>query len=126
MDESTAQGFDNPVELFRILKQAWTGDTASPSEGWSAFNPAKNHCSVTSLIFNDCFGGVILVTRTAGGNHFYNCVAGKRWDLTVSQFAEPIAYEDIPSSRQAAMADTSLEKYNMLSGKVRALRQSKG
>jgi len=121
VDELMARDFENPVELFRILKRAWAGDTASPTEGWSASNPAKNHCSVTSLLFNDCFGGTILVTRTAGGNHFYNCVDGKRWDLTVSQFAEPIAYDDTLSSRAAAMADTSPEKYSMLSRKVQAL-----
>jgi hypothetical protein len=66
------------------------------------------------LIVQDRFGGEILSTRTSGGTHFYNSIDGVRWDLTASQFSEPIPYDDRPSSRQAALADTSPEKYALL------------
>ncbi|WP_205598099.1 hypothetical protein [Caulobacter sp. 17J65-9] len=106
--------FTHPVELYRALARVWAGDTASPTGAWASDTPARNHCSVTSLIVQDCFGGEILTTRTVGGTHFYNLIEGTRWDLTVSQFGEPIPYEDTPSSRAAALADTSEDKYRLL------------
>lgn len=111
MNDRAAKLCDNPIELYRKLREAWSAETASPPEGWSADNPAKNHCSVTALIVQDHFGGDILTTQTVGGTHFYNLINGTRWDLTVSQFAEPIPFDDNPSSRDAAMRDTTPEKY---------------
>ncbi|MDM0055320.1 hypothetical protein QTH98_06580 [Variovorax sp. J22G47] len=62
----------------------------------------------------DHFGGEILSTKTSGGTHFYNLVDGAKWDLTVSQFAEPVPYDDTVTSREAALADTSDEKYALI------------
>ncbi len=103
-----------PVDLYRLIAQVWAADTASPSNGWSASNPAQNHCSVTSLVVQDYFGGEILSTKTIGGTHFYNAIDGRKWDLTVSQFAQPIPYDDTRSSRELALADTSEQKYQLL------------
>ncbi|WP_236693726.1 hypothetical protein [Robbsia andropogonis] len=61
-----------------------------PIDVWSPSSPAQNHCSVTSLIVQDYFGGQILATQTSGGKHFYNLIDGRKWDLTVSQFSEPV------------------------------------
>jgi len=69
--------FANPLELYRTLLKLWSADTSSPSESWSQDIPAKNHCSITSLIVNDYFGGEILTTKTIGGTHFYNLIDGK-------------------------------------------------
>ena len=112
--------FANPIDLYRQLKNLWSAETASPSTGWSPDNPAKNHCSVTSLIVQDHFGGQIVSTKTIGGTHFYNVIDGRRWDLTVSQFAEPIPFDDTASSRDAAMADTSVEKYQAIADRLYA------
>ena len=49
----------------------------------------------------------------------YNDIDGKKWDLTVSQFEEPIPYDDTASTREAAMADTSREKYVLLTSRLR-------
>ncbi|MGI4857866.1 MAG: YunG family protein [Janthinobacterium lividum] len=106
--------FATPIDLYRALATVWAADTASPAAGWSATTPARNHCSVTSLVVQDHFGGEILQTATPGGTHFYNLVEGRRWDLTVSQFAEPIAFDDVPASRAMALADTSEQKYALL------------
>jgi hypothetical protein len=119
MRKSSRPSFADPIALFRVLKTVWAEDTAGGSTGWSQDNPAKNHCSITSLIVQDYFGGDILTTKTAGGTHFYNAIDGKRWDLTVSQFAEPICFEDNPSTRKAAMADTTELKYRTLADRVR-------
>lgn len=106
--------FESPLELYRRVLAIWSADTASPTGAWCPSFPAKNHCSVTSLVVQDYFGGEILTTRTRGGTHFYNVIEGTRWDLTVGQFSEPIPYEDNVSSREAALRDTSLEKYELL------------
>jgi hypothetical protein len=110
--------FSNPIELYRALRGAWSAETASPPESWSSDNPAKNHCSVTALIVQDHFGGDILSTKTVGGTHFYNLIDGTRWDLTISQFAEPIPFDDTPSSREAAMHDTTPQKYALIAGRI--------
>ena len=121
---SRASGpFATPLDLYRTLSRVWSGDTASPTHAWSADTPAKNHCSITSLVVHDYFGGEILSTRTVGGTHFYNLIDGKKWDLTVSQFNEPIPYDDTPSSRDAALADTSPEKYALLTSRLKQAKQ---
>ena len=100
-----------PVELYRRLMQAWSSETGAK---WRSDNPACGQCSVTALVAQDLLGGEILKTNVAGAWHFYNRIDGRRWDLTVSQFATPIGYDDLPSSRQEALADTSKQKYVML------------
>ncbi len=111
--------FATPLDLYRAISRVWSGDTSSPTHAWSASNPAQNHCSVTALVVHDYFGGEILTTQTSGGTHFYNLIDGKKWDLTVSQFAEPVPYDDTPSTREAALADTSQEKYALLTSRLK-------
>ncbi|HEV2899718.1 MAG TPA: hypothetical protein VGX71_18140 [Pseudaminobacter sp.] len=53
--------FTTPDELFEKLKTAWSKES---SGSWSAENPAKGQCSVTSLVVQDLFGGSILKTKT--------------------------------------------------------------
>jgi hypothetical protein len=112
--------FATPVELYRVLTDTWSAQTASPSTGWTSDVPAMNHCSVTSLIVQDYFGGDIVSTKTKGGTHFYNLIDGTKWDLTVSQFAEPIPFDDLVTTRETAMQDTTHEKYEALAESVRA------
>ncbi|SAL47742.1 hypothetical protein AWB69_04805 [Caballeronia udeis] len=114
--------FATPLDLYRAISRVWSGDTSSPTNAWSQSNPAQNHCSITSLVVHDHFGGEILSTRTSGGTHFYNLVDGKKWDLTVSQFAEPVPYDDTPSTREAALADTSQDKYTLLTSRLKEVR----
>jgi hypothetical protein len=71
----------------------------------------------------DYFGGEILTTKTSGGTHFYNLIDGKKWDLTARQFAEPVPYDDTPSSRNAALADTSEQKYVLLTTRLKQSTQ---
>lgn len=110
--------FATPIDLYRVISRVWSGDTSSPTDAWSPSNPAQNHCSITALVVQDYFGGDILCTRTVGGTHFYNRIDGKKWDITVSQFKEPIPYDDTASSREMALADTSREKYALLTSRL--------
>lgn len=112
--------FRSPIELYRTLVTVWAPDTASPSGSWTSANPAKNHCSVTAIVFQDHFGGDILKTRTRGGNHFYNQLDGRRWDITAGQFDEPIGYDDVVATRDEAFADTTVRKYELLSARLSA------
>lgn len=94
----------SPDALAARLARAWSSRTASL---WSAENPARGQCSVTSIAVHDLLGGEILKTDVDGAWHFYNLLGGERRDFTASQFPAPIAYRDLPSSREEALADTS-------------------
>jgi hypothetical protein len=98
-------------QFFDRLKTAWNAETSSK---WTSENPARGQCSVTSLVAQDVFGGVILKTATPGGIHFYNRIGGSRWDFTMEQFDRPIPYDDQPSTREEAFADTSPAQYRIL------------
>src|SRR6476659_5449423 len=102
---------DPPVLLYRRLTKAWSSETSSR---WRLDNPACGQCSVTALVVQDLLGGELLKTRVGGAWHFYNRIDGRRWDLTVGQFATPIGYDDLPSSRQEALADTSRQRYAVM------------
>ncbi len=115
MMECPLPKFASPYELHAALKSAWSSESSS---SWTAANPAKGQCSVTSLVTQDIFGGAILKTQTYGGTHFYNIINGVRWDLTVSQFDRPIPFEDKPATRAEAMADTSKAQYEALTRRL--------
>ncbi|MCK9553513.1 hypothetical protein [Aquamicrobium sp.] len=100
-----------PLELYTRLMAAWSAESSSR---WRPDNPATGQCSVTALVAQDILGGDILKTRTPGGTHVYNRIGGIKWDFTISQFDRPIPFEDLPSSREEAMADTSSVQYEAL------------
>jgi len=108
-------------QLLPMLRECWSTETSGQ---WLPENQARGQCNVTSLVVQDLFGGEILKTEAPGGWHFYNRVGGKRYDLTVSQFAAPIPYADIASSRDEALAGTRAERYAALKGRVDALRMA--
>ncbi|HEX2113830.1 MAG TPA: hypothetical protein VHM01_05450 [Alphaproteobacteria bacterium] len=103
----------SPRAMLTKLLKAWSADTSSK---WRPDNPALGQCSVTALVLHDIYGGDILKTYVRGAWHFYNRIDGERYDLTVSQFAEPIVYDDIISNRSEALNDTSPEQYAALRG----------
>ena len=81
---------------------------------WQADNPAIGQCGVTALVVNDKLGGDILKTPLPEGDHFYNRVNGERIDLTAGQFDAPVNYLDMASSRDEALAGTSIARYRSL------------
>jgi len=98
----------SPIELYHVLRMSWSTETGSK---WLPSKPARGQCSVTALIVQDVLGGEILKTDVDGAWHFCNRIDGRWWDLTMSQFEEPIGYEDLPSDRDEALSDTLWEKY---------------
>lgn len=108
----------DPDALRPLLPRAWS---SASSSRWRPDNPACGQCSVTALLAQELFGGEILKTRIGSAWHFYNRINGVRHDLTESQFASPVAYDDAMSNRTDAMADTSPEQYAALRMRVLAL-----
>ena len=100
-------------DLAARIRSAWSAKTASI---WTADVPARGQCSVTALVVQDLLGGAILKTRVGSAWHFYNRIEGERVDLTESQFAAPVDYQDLPSDRSEAFADTTAEQYEALRG----------
>lgn len=107
-----------PDRILPLLQKSWSLDT---SRQWLPENPARGQCNVTALVVQDIFGGEILKTEAPGGWHFYNRVRGERYDLTSSQFAEPVPYADIISSREEAFAGTRPERHAVLRYRVESL-----
>jgi hypothetical protein len=93
------------------LLGSWSIQT---SGNWLPDNPARGQCNVTALLIDELFGGEILKTPLPEGDHFYNRISGERIDLTASQFDGPVRYLDMASSRDEALAGTSIAKYESL------------
>ena len=101
----------DPDEVQSALRKLWSLSTARQ---WTPDNPATGQCNVTALLVHELFGGDLLKTPLAAGNHFYNRIAGRRYDFTESQFDQPIAYMDLPTSRaDAERGATSDELTNL-------------
>jgi hypothetical protein len=103
-----------PFERDRVataLLHSWSLETSGQ---WLVSNPARGQCNVTALLINEFFGGEILKTPLAEGDHFYNRINGRRIDLTDSQFEAPLNYLDLRSGRDEALAGTSTAKYEFL------------
>ncbi|MCM3176723.1 hypothetical protein AB1L05_17235 [Cytobacillus horneckiae] len=101
----------NINKLRKALLTSWSIQTSTK---WTAENPAKGQCGVTSLVINDILGGEIKKTLLPEGWNYYNFVGGKRYDFTKQQFEAHIIYSDIASSRAEAMSDTNNEQYKTL------------
>jgi len=89
----------DPDEVQRTLRKSWSLATAVQ---WTAENPAAGQCNVTALLVHELFGGDLLKTPLPAGDHFYNRIGGRRYDFTASQFSQPIAYTDMPTTRADA------------------------
>ena len=104
--------------LAALLPRGWSRGSAAR---WRADDPAAGQCNVTAVLAHELLGGEILKTRVGTSWHFYNRLDGMRHDLTASQFAAPVAHDDVASSRAEAMAGILPAEYAALRGRVLAL-----
>lgn len=88
-----------PVQVASALHRSWSRATARHC---TEENPAKGQCNITALLVHELFGGELLKTPLPDGDHFYNRIGGVRFDFTESQFAGPITYSDLPTTRDDA------------------------
>jgi hypothetical protein len=89
----------DPDQVARGLRKSWSPASARQ---WTTENPAAGQCNVTALLVHELFGGELLKTYLPEGDHFYNRISGQRYDFTESQFARPITYSDLPTTRSEA------------------------
>lgn len=117
-------GIDIDVNrLHEALVNSWSKHTSSL---WTLENPARGQCSVTACVVQQLYGGDILKTPAPDGWHFYNHLSEVRCDFTASQFATPIEYQDIPSSFEQALSDTTVEQCNHLRQRILTMLGSTG
>ncbi len=101
------------IQLNKIFKKCWSLESSSK---WEEDSPWKGQCSVTALVVHDHFGGKILKTNIDGQWHFYNKVNDQVFDLTSEQFNKKINYQNIESTVEEALLDTSQKQYKYLKG----------
>lgn len=102
------------------LRQAWSPRSSSQ---WTANAPAVGQCSPTALVIHECFGGTILKTPIGSAWHFYNRIAGHRFDFTAEQFEIAPAYEDHLATRDEALLNCTEEQHVALSRDFMAVAQ---
>jgi len=100
------------------LMRSWSIQSSSK---WSVANPAKGQCGVTALVVQDFLAGEIKKTKVENSWHFYNVIAGMRYDFTETQFDEVIDHTDFPSNRDEAFLDTNDPQYCYLKQNVKLL-----
>ena len=98
----------DPKAFGALIQLCWSAKSAST---YSRANPALGQCSVTTLLAQDCLGGILAKTKVGQQWHWYNCIDGERFDFTASQFEKPIKYDDLPSDRSEALTDTTAKQY---------------
>jgi hypothetical protein len=90
-------------------RRSWSLETG---RHWRQDNPASGQCGVAALVIHDGLAGEILKTEVDGAWHFCNQIDGRRVDFTMSQLDSPIFYDDLPSNRNEAGADTTRSNTN--------------
>ena len=111
----------------RALERSWSSKTSV------CYNPkiaplSYGQCAPTAVVIAETFGAEILRTQVPkkGGTsvrHFYNRIAGQRYDFTRSQFDDlpdywgPVVYDDTLSSLADAMTE-------MLPGQLEEMRSA--
>lgn len=92
-------GITTLLELFAVLEQCWSKETAYPScqDEWRKDDPSCGQCAITATLVHDMFGGTIhKIQVDGGGTHYFNKLNGQYVDLTREQFDLydlPVAYE---------------------------------
>ncbi|MGH3440297.1 MAG: YunG family protein [Sciscionella sp.] len=83
-----------PTTIYPPLRASWGEDTCDPADrgDWSARNPARGQCGVTSLVLQDLLGGELVLGEVLRdgvrhGVHYWNRLpGGAEIDLTREQF----------------------------------------
>jgi hypothetical protein len=102
-----------PVDaILRAMRNAWSSASSSK---WTPACPALGHCSPTSLVIQDVFGGNLLKTRAGDAWHFYNEIDGAMYDFTAEQFQNKPQYANLTATREEALRDCSEAQYRALS-----------
>jgi len=102
-------------EFMSILRSCWDVKTSFTPEEWTAANPARGQCLVSSLVVQDYYGGDLKRYRVKGNDfeetHYCNILYNGTvlLDTTAAQYTAPVllATSDIELRGYA----TAREKY---------------
>ena len=116
------QGIITLLDLFAVLEQCWSKETAYPScqKEWVQNDPSYGQCAITATLVYDMFGGTIHKIKVdGGGTHYFNKLNGRYVDLTREQFDLyniPVNY--VPNQEIAreycGKTKNTLERYRQL------------
>ena len=116
------------MELIKeALKASWCRETAywTDQPYWSEQNKSRGQCTVTVMVINDFFGGIMERGRSKKYNlyHYWNIIENKKVDLTFEQFIgdkDDIVFDNIVSkTKDDLMRIRNVrERYKLLRGKV--------
>ena len=99
----------NPmILLLSVLFKVWSNEK---SDNLTPVNLARGKDGITSLVVSDLFGGEFLKTKVEDEWHYYNRINGIRYDLTSSQFKQPLQYIDIIVSKEEILLSVNREQY---------------
>ena len=118
-------------QVFAALRRSWSYETTFDHPEWSAQNPARGQCIISSLIIQDYFGGELRRYQVIGNGirerHYRNELAGGVLiDTTASQYQVPVQMTDLPVSlgefvsiRDKRLSDDETrQRYELLAHKV--------
>lgn len=117
--------------LMAALHDSWRKETSFTPLEWTAQNPARGHCLVSTLVVQDYFGGDIRrYDVKAGGfseTHYCNLLPeGATLDVTAMQYSQavqlsatPILLKGYRTVRERYLADPDTRaKYELLRDRV--------
>ena len=78
-------------DLRGAIRAGWTAATSATPDEWSAENPAKGQCDVSSYVYWEHRGGELVVSEVLVDgvrteHHYTNRIDGVDIDITESQF----------------------------------------
>ena len=86
----------NLYDMYDKLISIFSRDTCAPrlQQSWSLENKTLGHCSITSFLVQDIFGGDVYGIKLQDGSyHCYNVIDNEAFDLTSEQFNELLEYK---------------------------------
>ena len=120
-------------QLIATLRHSWSGATSYADSDWSADNPARGQCVVSSLVVQDYLGGDLVRYAVKGDGidemHYCNMLdGGVLLDTTRSQYQAPVTFTLMPvdlkhykSVREKRLDDDETrERYELLRQRVAA------
>lgn len=117
--------------LIKALQNSWSADTCFDASEWTAENPARGQCVVSSLVVQKYLGGELQRYRVTGNGitetHYCNVLSdGTVLDTTASQYKQPMTFKVAPvdiagfaSIREKRLSeDETRSRYELLLSRV--------
>lgn len=103
------------ASVIDAIEASWSQQTSGTPDDWSAANPAKGHCDVSSFVAWEHLGGELVlgqvhVDGAFQEHHYWNRIDGVDLDLTRSQFSgdETITEHSVLDSDDLAANQASM------------------